>query len=144
MGWTHYWERNPELSRVSFQSVIGDLLNVLTETGVELAGSEGDGEPYISLDEITFNGTKGLHCEDFKIKRTDMPRHGRDVVFSFCKTENLPYDLCVKCALVILKHYFDDSIKIRSDGTNEDWQDAQDLCQKCLGYGADFKLSPKE
>ena len=141
MGLTHSWRRDPELPEYSFQAAVGDLQRLLKATDIPLAGREGTGEPFISLDEITFNGIQGQHCEDFTVRRSDSPRNGRSYVFSFCKTEHMPYDLCVKCTLIILRHHFNDKISIFSDGSQEDWRDAVEHCQNILNYGDDFKLS---
>ena len=144
MGWTHSWQRVPELPIAPFQAAVGDLQKLLKATDIPLAGKEGTGNPFISLDEITFNGTHGRHCEDFTVRRSDSPRHGRSYVFSFCKTGHMPYDLCVKCTLIILRHHFNDKISVYSDGTDEDWRDAVEHCQKILDYGNDFKLSKED
>jgi len=61
-------------------------------------------------------------------------------VFSYCKTEQLPYDLCVQVALIVLKHHLGATIKITSDGGETDWQRARDSCIENLGYGQDFRL----
>ncbi len=140
MGWSHYWQREPELSVVMFQSAIGDVQKILSEIDVPIAGSEGNGVPFLSLDKIVFNGVSGHNCEDFKVLRVDAPRRGRTKVNSFCKTENLPYDLVVQIALIIMKHYFSKAITVSSDGKDEDWQKAKDICQEHLGYGSDFEL----
>ena len=144
MGMTHYWEREPELSEVMFQSAIGDLQKILAEIDVPLTGSEGKGEPFLSLDKIVFNGVTGQDCEDFKVLRVDIPRRGRSKIYSFCKTEKMPYDICVQCSLVILKHYFTESFKVFSDETDESWRNACDTCQRILGYGIEFRLEKKE
>ena len=144
MGCTHYWEREPELSEIMFQSAIGDLQKVFADIDVQLAGSEGEGTPYLSLEKIVFNGVAGQSCEDFSVLRADVPRRGRSKVFSFCKTEKMPYDICVQCTLIILKHYFDKYIKTTSDGTDEGWQDACEICQRILNYGIEFRLEKKE
>ncbi len=60
--------------------------------------------------------------------------------FQFTKTAYKPYDLAVTVALVIAKHYFKDEIMISSDGNIENWEEAMQLCQHFLGYGAKFAL----
>jgi hypothetical protein len=144
MSWTHYWQRGTELSQAPFQAVLIDLRKLLDSTDIKLAGNDGLEEPFLSLDEISFNGVHGQDCEPFRIRRTDALRQNRDMVYSFCKTEHMPYDLCVKCVLIILKHHFNENIAVSSDGIDKDWQDAILHCQTILGYGNNFKLSPKE
>lgn len=60
--------------------------------------------------------------------------------FDFCKTAFKPYDLAVTVCLVILKHYLPHQLLVSSDGEEPQWADAKILCQKALGYGADFTL----
>jgi hypothetical protein len=141
MGWTHYWERDSELPKEAFEKAAKDCLIVCAAIDVSLAGPEFKCEPVFSETEISFNGTKGQDCELFSIKASELPRRPGRAIFSYCKTEKLPYDLCVKCVLVILKHYLGEHIQVKSDGTDEDWRDAKRLCQSCLGYGPEFVLS---
>ena len=90
---------------------------------------------------ITFNGARGHGCETFEIRATAEARPGDVLSRSFCKTEGAPYDICVKVALVILKHHLGDRITVASDADDRDWNDARHICQESLGYGADFPLS---
>ena len=80
--------------------------------------------------EIVVNGIEEQGHETFVIKRTG----GRD----FCKTARKPYDIVVCMALIALEHHA--RADISSDGDQEDWQDAIDMCQKHLGYGNDFLI----
>ena len=82
--------------------------------------------------------------ETFSVYRKPI-KEGREVEknnirFTFCKTNYKPYDFAVTVACIILKHYFPDEIKVKSDGNIEHWQDAIDFVQYFLGYGADFEL----
>jgi hypothetical protein len=141
MGWTHYWERPPVLPTEALKKAVIDCQKVLASAGVALAGEAGKGLPVFNDYEITFNGADGRYCEPFQIKTFETPRRpGRQIV-SYCKTEKLPYDLCVKCALIVFSHYMGNDFKVASDGKDDDWQDAKQLCQSCLGYGSDFTLS---
>jgi hypothetical protein len=63
-----------------------------------------------------------------------------DMRFTFCKTNYKPYDFAVNVVCIILKHYFPDVVKVKSDGSLEQWVDAIDFVQYFLGYGADFQL----
>ena len=144
MGWTHYWKRESELSTEAFEKAAKDCKLVLAAIDVPFKGYQYKGEPVFSAREITFYGIEGQNCEPFSIKAVEAPRFPGRPIFSYCKTEKLPYDLGVKCALVILKHYLGDQIRVMSDGTDEEWQDAKQLCLSCLGYGADFILDKEE
>lgn len=144
MGWTHYWNRESELPVEAFEKAVNDCKLVLTGIDVRLAGPQSEGEPFFSPDVITFNGIKGQSCEAFSIRRLELPRRQNQLVFSYCKTEQLPYDLCVKSALVILKHYLGEHIRVMSDGKDEDWLDAKQVCISRVGYGIEFMLSSNE
>jgi len=63
--------------------------------------------------------------------------------FDFCKTAFKPYDLAVNACLIIAEHHLKNAIEVKSDGTIDQWRDAMSLCQHFLGYGEDFKLTPK-
>lgn len=144
MGWTHYWKRESELPAEAFRKASKDCKTVLTGIDVPLAGPQSEGEPVFAPDAIMFNGIRGQCCEAFSIRLSEQPRRPNQSVFSYCKTEKLPYDLCVKVALVILKHYLGEHIRVMSDGKKEDWLDAIQMCMSGLGYGIEFMLSSNE
>ena len=48
--------------------------------------------------------------------------------------------LAVNVCLVIAKHYLKDDVLVMSDGIENNWIEAKELCQHFLGYGSDFKL----
>ena len=144
MGYTNYWQCDSNLSEYAFSAAVNDFITILPKLDVSLAGSLGNGKPSLSTDEIIFNGSEGLVCEDFSFYRSQSSRRGRDKAFGYCKTENLPYDLCVKVALIILKHYLNNSISISSDGEDTEWDNARENCQKYLGYGNDFRTQKIE
>ena len=127
-----------------FEKAAKDCKLVLAAIDVPFKGYHYQGEPVFTAEEITFYGVKGENCEPFSIKAVEAPRFPGRPIFSYCKTEYLPYDLGVKCALVILKHYLGDRIRIMSDGTNDDWNDAKQLCLTCLKYGGNFILDNDE
>jgi len=60
--------------------------------------------------------------------------------FACCKTAFRPYDIAVITCLIIAKHYLNNKIIIRSDGTLFLWKDGIDICKKVLKYGKDFQL----
>jgi len=144
MGWTHYWKREVELPAEEFKEAVKDCEIILSKIDVPLTGPMSKGNPICNSKEIIFNGIKGQDCEPFSIKISEQPRRSDQLVFSYCKTEKLPYDICVKSVLIILKHYLGENIEIMTDGTIEDWSDAIDICMQGLGYGKDFSLSTQE
>lgn len=81
--------------------------------------------------------------ETFSLERIQTPsEHSRnkEYVFNCTKTNYKPYDLAVNVCLVIAKHYLKDDIHVTSDGTDDNWIEAKELCQHFLGYGKDFTL----
>lgn len=141
MGLTHYWRRPSELPADRFAAAVRDVERVVAATGVGVAGFEGVGQPVFQVDAIVFNGTRGSAVEPFEIHQTEFDRRGRTVVSSYCKTENAPYDACVRVALVVLKRYFPDLLDVSSDSGEDGWTEARALCQRVLGYGDDFALT---
>jgi len=140
MGWTHHWERSVELPPKQFKQAVEDLRALLPELPVELAGFDGGGEPMLADDHIVFNGRLGEHCEPFEIARVEFDRRGRGYVSSFCKTEQMPYDIAVQAVLIVLKHHLGDEIRVASDGTGPAWSDARRRVQASLGYGEDVEI----
>jgi hypothetical protein len=86
--------------------------------------------------------------ETFCLERVRRPRYAGERAtngwwYSFCKTNYRPYDLCVQGCLIVLSHRLNhDHLRVFSDGTSRDWNDAR---QHVLGYGIDWgesKLAP--
>ena len=61
-------------------------------------------------------------------------------IFQCTKTAYKPYDLAVNICLIIAKEHLGETIRIKSDGILEHWQEAIHLCQHFLEYGQDFEL----
>lgn len=61
--------------------------------------------------------------------------------FNCTKTAFRPYDVAVTAFLIIAKHYIGDDLRVTSDGKDEHWRDAKNLCQFHLGYGFDFQMT---
>ena len=140
MGWTHYWKRVTQLPDTEFTESVEDCKKLFSLIDQKICGSFGKGEPVFAENEIIFNGANGSACEDFVISKVQLDRHGRDRVFSHCKTEHLPYDICVQLALVIFKHHMGDLLNVSSDGKDSDWGKSRNICQEHLGYGSEFRL----
>ncbi len=144
MARTHYWRRPEQLDAEAFAKASADCKLLLAGVDAPLSGMQCEGEPVFTADEIIFGGITGYACEPFIIRISEQPRHPGRPLLSYCKTENLPYDLCVKCALIILKHRLGGDISVMSDAEDDDWNDAKHLCLSCLGCGADFTLDTDE
>ncbi len=75
------------------------------------------------------------------VKRQDWATPRPDgFVFSCCKTAFKPYDLAVTAALVIAKQHFGKLIEVHSDGDEENWNDAREICMALFEYGSTFRL----
>lgn len=140
MGWTHYWEREIELPEEVFANAVHDCKILFDKIDPRIGGSGGHGDAEFDPNGIVFNGANGMACEDFTFTRIQVPRRNRERALGYCKTEHMPYDLCVQTVLIILKHHLGDIMKVASDGSEKDWQKAKYLCQEHLGYGSDFEL----
>ena len=147
MGLTHYWRRPPRLSQAAFAKAVQDCQRILPLLGVPLADRAGP--PVFTEECIRFNGVAPERSEPFAIDAFEAPPPARGClmfsrstpasrVFSFTKTHGLPYDRCVRVALIILRHHLGDLLEISSD--DADWQEACEFCQEHLGYGQEFHL----
>lgn len=144
MGMTHYWHRPTELPREHFVRAVNDCRTVLATLDVSLAGFDGTGTPIYNDERIVVNGRSPQHCEPFEVARVEFDRRGRDVVRSFCKTESLPYNVCVQAALIVLKHHMPGLIHVSSDVGLHDWSRAVEVVIGAVGYGEDFRLDESD
>ena len=128
MGYTSYWSGSTKCTKSTWAQITSDLLRVIDEAGIPLAGADGTGRPVINAHEICFNGLGDDDShETFAIERMTGGSH-------FCKTARKPYDIIVCCALMIVRHYIP-SFTVKSDGDAEDWAEAVALCRRVLKYG---------
>lgn len=140
MGLTHHWERETELFQKAFALAVADCERVIIKLAIPIAGIDGSGNPIFKPDTIAFNGQGGAACEPLEIHQTEFDRRGRKRFMQFAKTNNAPYDLCVRASLICLKHHLGDAIAIMSDAKDPEWEDARRVCHEVLGYGLDFRL----
>ena len=143
MGYTHYWRRAPEIDAATFAAASLDCAKVCKALPVSLAGGDRTGIPTFEADSVRFNGVDDDGCETFRVNRieTQSPwREGEPDVFTFCKTRQRPYDVCVQCALIVFRHHFGERFRVSSDGNSDEWDGAREACQRVLGYGADFRI----
>ena len=136
MGLTHYWRRPPILLPRDFARAVDDCQEILPQLGVALA--DGPGPAVIKEDRISFNGVPPQRCESFVVRQRERPQRDHLYVFSFTKTNGLPYDLCVRVALIILQQHLGSDLEVNSDDAH--WDEACKLCVEHLGYGREFHL----
>lgn len=144
MGYTHYWYRKPELDAKTFVEFSKDIARLIASAAVPVAREYDDPQtrPLVDVDEIRFNGIDGDGHETFHIGMKNGGRKQDDgTVFDFCKTARKPYDLLVTASLIAAKKHFGEDIKVSSDGDDEDWEEARDLCERVLGYGGKLHLN---
>jgi hypothetical protein len=127
VGYTHYWE----LTKISKHStrhtaVIRDMVKIVKNSPVPLAGGDGTGKPGVSKTEIVFNGK----APDEDHETFWFP--GEDG-FNFCKTARKPYDIVVVACLAAAKDVYGSEIKVSSDGDAAEWADGVALASRVLG-----------
>ena len=145
MGYTHYWYKLPELDQDIWFKFAHDFVKVLPHFYKKLDTETEAGQKFfINGSELYMNGIGEESHETFHLTRkVDEHREAKegDEIFACCKTAEKEYDIAVCCALLIAKKHFGTKIKVSSDGSNEEWQEAKDLCQDILKYGKLFDIS---
>jgi hypothetical protein len=63
-----------------------------------------------------------------------------DLACDYTKTGFRPYDIAVTAMLLIAKRHLKTQMVVHSNGSDAQWADAKELCQKHLGYGAWFGI----
>lgn len=69
----------------------------------------------VDEDHIAFNGV----LWPFEKTIVEFDRRGRSEVYSYFKTQDLPYDMYVQTAMIILKHHLRSAIVVYSDVDDE-------------------------
>jgi hypothetical protein len=147
MGYTHYWEYNPEkiecteTLRRKFKSASGQIKKfakfIERQDLFKIRGGFGHGKPVFNESEIWFNGdaSADLDHETFAIRWHESSK--TNPCDWFCKTAHKPYDLLVCFALLTLVEKFGRSVfSFSSDGDSEDWKEAINLYETFTGKTA--------
>jgi len=147
MGYTHFWYRPQILDGEKFEAAAVDFERVFRawkerSPGQTLTNKEFRGTRVQDLEInsrlVYFNGG----CETFMIGRISDGRVKADgLVFEFCKTAALPYDLPVMCCLLVFKHHFGDGFKVSSNGRDPEWTPAYKLVKEVLDYPENWRFS---
>lgn len=130
MGYTHYF---PDLTATP--DVIADARKIIAASGVTICGPKGQGLPILDeVEGIRLNGFRvaGEACETFHLRGTKEP-HYPDM-WTFCKTEQKPYDEVVTAILIAAAVRTLDSTTgiVRSDGRWDNWAAGVDLFEKAV------------
>lgn len=142
MGLTHYWQRPTELPAKEFAKAVADVRKVVEASGVALAGFDGTGQPRFGDDGFVFNGVGGAAVEPFEVRQIEFDRRGRNVVSCYCKTMGAPYDLCVRAALIVLRHHLGTGFSVTSDDRAEvNWAVALEHVRSAVSRDVEFALS---
>lgn len=143
MGYTHYWKRQPRMSRraMTVATLLTDF--IYGHRLVPLAGPYGEGSPIAYEQLVSFNGVAGEGENDHSHETFHLPCDTRagllgrepDVdgtVFEFCKTAIKPYDKAVVAVLATVAAIEGKRFKVSSDGTAEDWAEGVALANSIL------------
>ena len=147
MGFTHYWETKPTVSKKKWGNFTEALKILLKDVDIVQKEYDTREKPVINTKEVRFNGIGEDGHETFYIKRIDKPAtwaSDKSVVFGFTKTARKPYDKYVTASLLLAQMYLQDEIKISSDGDVEDWQEGRELVNSTVGKVCNFKIEVKE
>ena len=146
MGISHYWKIRKTIDKERFAKVAQDFKKVIPYLCVDLAGVDGEGEPEITEDVISFNGKAPYEYEGFVLSRLAQAPYYSQMYdgkwFSSCKVGfdcPRPYDIAVKIALIIAKHHLGSDIIVKSDEPEREWESALRFVERMFGY-RDFKF----
>ena len=125
MGYTHYWDVKKKMDAETFSKFSNSCKKIAEESGVLLANGHGEVGTKPTFDDkvVRFNGVGEDAHETFSIR---IEKEG----FSFCKTQQKPYDEVVVACLICLRVYLGEDVQVSSDGDLEDWKEGTDLFKK--------------
>ncbi|SHK27339.1 hypothetical protein SAMN05720470_10111 [Fibrobacter sp. UWOV1] len=138
MGYTNYWTSKtsspkPEILTAEFRADLMKLVETANKNGIKCRYSD-DHYCVTVADEEN-------RCESFYLNTEEGNYYGMGFTwFDFCKTNALPFDAVVKCAIEIaVKHgIFEDDWSFDGDWSDKEYVKAVDLAKKAdVGiYGA--------
>ena len=150
MGYTHYWYLNKQSEEVKevngingsqFGRATIDIGKIIDASRVLLAGWDGNGEPEVNVDKVSFNGIGDDGHETFVFQRfgtqkdRQSPLSPEDAYkdFAFCKTAQKPYDIIVVACLAVADQVIGDGIEVSTDGDVDDWDKGVAFASRVLG-----------
>lgn len=129
MGYTHYW-RNKGITEARWGIAIHEAKRVAVAMIDLIAGGDGKGRPEIG-DGLCFNGKGELRYQAF-----EMPAAAAELPdWSFCKTDQRPYDVVVCAVLATLRYHAGGGggFVVESDGTPEEWEQGLVAAHRATG-----------
>lgn len=130
MGYTHYF---PGLR--STVDVLADARKIIAASPVTICGPDGQGLPILNEAEgIRLNGfgAAGEAYETFHLGGTNEPPYPD--MWTFCKTEEKPYDVVVTAILIAAAVRSLDTTTgtVRSDGRWDNWAAGVELFERAV------------
>jgi hypothetical protein len=141
MGYTHYWYQSPAPAELHiWESLRQDVRHIVLIGAVPVRYESDSDEPVLIGDqEIRFNGVGYDGHETFLLERVPSEVRQRATglleAFSFCKTAMKPYDVIVCAVLIAARHHLGGLIRVSSDGGEDEWEAARQLC---IGVGLEY------
>ena len=139
MGYTNYTTNTPaKHPQTKWDMMVEAVKHVYSESDVRLTGEYAGSEPEFGKDVIFFYGDYGLSCEPMVVNRvmdkrdSDMMKRYNRKSFSFCKTQQHPYDLMVKATMLLHKYFFPE-VEIACDGPMSEFDPAKFLVEQVTG-----------
>lgn len=152
MGFSHHWYRRPVLNATKFIAAVVECERAKLHWHQEAPSQRLTNAPIIHMhlvDAVFNQNVVGFSggCERFEIEREFSMRHRPPkedgTYFSFCKTNQLPYDTLVTACLLIFKHTFGKGFKVSSNGTIEDWKAGIALVEKVVAWRSEWRFDEK-
>lgn len=142
MGYTQYWYQKPALDKRKFESfsvVAKEILSTQDAKDILAYESDQTNKPAkVTASSVRFNGKDEDGHETFWLKRVEEGEgheegeEGEDLAFNFCKTARKTYDKYVTACLILAKIFFENDIRVSSDGDIEDWEEGRKLVEDAL------------
>lgn len=112
MGYTHYIKSHRAFTKKEWADFTAEVKELIKNSSVPLANGAGDkgSKPIVNADLVSFNGV-----EDDSHETAYVTREAED--FSFCKTNQKPYDEIVVEFYKLIRKYTECVLK--SDGGEE-------------------------
>jgi hypothetical protein len=163
LGYTHQHHQKKAITKAAWKLIRADVEKLLANLpatgdavvheGLPLALGDGMGtpgsSPIVDDDAIVFNGIQPHDYEGFYLSRpieivhayqkTDLEKDG--FVYTFTKTEYMPYDLVVCGVLLILNKHAPAARTVESDGGPKEWMPVWRWVRSVLGSGYDLPKS---
>jgi hypothetical protein len=121
VSYAHSWTINLPITPRIWWLIMSDTMKLVEAFpgpgGLSMGAENPDKRPYVSREEIHFNGGPSAQYEDFLLYRARISSRGNH---GFCKTMRLPYERLV-CAVLAAAADRTSLVQVSSDGNHNDW-----------------------